>query len=103
MDGAFVTVSGEVRADNFNLVSGNLAGAGTLTVNGFLRWTGGSMTGTGVTNANGGLEISGPAGKELFARTLNNPETATWTGTGNIGMGGGAVFNNTRLFIPLRV
>lgn len=97
VDGAFVTVSGKVSAGNFEVASRNLAGAGTLSVYN-LRWTGGSMTGTGVTDARVTLEISGDADKVLESRTLNNAGTATWKGTGNIGMGNGAVFNNTGTF-----
>jgi hypothetical protein len=50
------------------------------------------MSGAGVTNANGGLALSGTT-KTLNARTLSNSGTATWSG-GDIAAGNGAIFNN---------
>src|SRR5262249_35088799 len=73
---------------------GPLGGTGTVTVAGLLTWTGGTMNGGGRTVAAGGMAISGTAGKTLSNRTLDNAGTATWTGTGNISMGSGAVWNN---------
>ena len=50
-----------------------------VTVSGATTWTGGTMTGTGVTNASGGLTIGGTAANTNYqvqlTRTLNNPGT----------------------------
>ena len=63
-------------------------------MSGLLIWTGGTMDGTGETNANGGLELSGTGTKHL-KRVLNNAGTATWTaGRVRSYHGTGAVFNN---------
>jgi hypothetical protein len=74
--------------------SGVLTGAGTLDVSGLFTWTGGSMTGSGATNAEGGLTIDGSSAKTIHERTLNNVGTATWTGTGNLNGGVGSTINN---------
>jgi phage baseplate assembly protein gpV len=73
---------------------GTLGGTATVTVTGMLTWTGGTMNGGGRTIANGGLTISGNDGKGLDHRILDNAGTATWSGSGNIGLSGGAVWNN---------
>jgi fibronectin-binding autotransporter adhesin len=87
------TVSG--GAANFNIAAstvllavsgGTLGGSGTFEVTGDLTWTGGSMTGTGVTNVAGtGSTISGAAQKNL-GRVLNNTGTMTY-----LEQGGGAI------------
>jgi hypothetical protein len=81
------------RTGALALSTGTLAGPGDLTVTGLLTWTGGTMSGSGRTVANGGMAVSGPAGKTLDGRALDNAGTATWTG-GDIAMANGAVFNN---------
>jgi hypothetical protein len=74
--------------------TGTLGGQGNVMISGLLTWTGGTMTGLGLTLAEGGIAISGTATKGLDGRTLNNFGTATWLGTGNIGIINGGVFNN---------
>jgi len=54
-----------------------LRGSGGLTVNGLLTWSKGTMGGTGVTLANGGLVIDGDQDKFLSGRTLSNAANAT--------------------------
>ena len=49
----------EVPRYTFN--AGNLRGGDTLNVEGMLNWSGGTMYGPGVTNANGGATITGSA------------------------------------------
>jgi hypothetical protein len=57
------------------------------------------MSGAGITNANGGISLSGAGAKTINAsRTLNNAATATWTGTGGIQIGTGGILNNTGTF-----
>jgi hypothetical protein len=75
-------------------LNGTLAGPGTVTVDGLLTWVAGSMSGAGLTQANGGLAFSGSQGVVLDGRTLDNRGTATWTGTGSISLRDGAVFDN---------
>ena len=76
------------------LAGGAVDGPGEITVNGFIDWTGGTIEGVGVLNANGGMAISGSGDKFLYARTINNGGTVTWTSSGNLRHGFGAVFNN---------
>ena len=64
------------------------------------------MSGSGVTNANGGIFIESSGDNLiLFGRTLNNAagQTATWTATagsgGLIALSSGAVFNNHGTFL----
>lgn len=72
--------------------SGGLAGTGTVEVAGLLSWTGGEQSGAGVTNANGGVAISGSGTKTpMGGRTLRMFGSCTWTGSGNIQVNIGSV------------
>jgi hypothetical protein len=73
---------------------GSVTGPGTLTITGRFTWAGGSMIGGSVVNANGGLVLSGTTTRTLDGDTFNNAGAATWTGSGDLVMGHGAVFNN---------
>jgi hypothetical protein len=80
------------------LAGGVLGGSGTLNTFRPVTWSGGVMTGdpastADVTNANGGLVLSGTT-KTFIARTLTNTGTATWS-SGDIVTGNSAIFNNT--------
>lgn len=68
----------------------------TLAANGRLRWTGGTMEGTGkvIIPATAQLVLNGGNHKNLRERTIDNLGTTTWTGTGDFRFGDGAVFNN---------
>jgi hypothetical protein len=92
--GGTVTFANDTTVAALTLSGGTLMGDGNMTVSGLVTWTGGTMQGGGHTIANGGMAISGNNGKTLDARTLDNAGTATWTGTGNIGMNNDAVWNN---------
>jgi len=73
--------------------AGFLAGPGTINVRGFLNWAHGTMSGSGVTNALGGLTITG--NRFLTdTRTLNNAAAATFNGVGSVQLAAGAVINN---------
>ncbi len=75
---------------------GTLAGSDTITTAGMYDWSGGTQSGAGITNANGGITLSGTLNNKVLAgRTLNNPGTATLTGTGSLLIGNGGIFNNT--------
>jgi hypothetical protein len=91
-----LTVSGSVSVQNFELTSGSLTGAGTLTVTGTMTWSGGTMSGTGSTAIAAGatLALSGNAAKQLGTRVLSNAGAATWTGTGTLQLSSGAVITN---------
>ncbi len=75
-DTTTATVAGNATLPNFTQTGGVLTGTGTLTVSGLTTWTGGSESGAGITDANGGLTIGGSdnAGYQEFldGRTLNN-------------------------------
>ena len=94
--GAIDFSSGEaLSTTQFTESGGMLDGSDTLTVSGLVEWTGGVMTGTGVLNANGGMQIANPSGIQLTGnRVVNNAATATWTGAGAISNVAGAAFNN---------
>ncbi|MBZ5640950.1 MAG: hypothetical protein LAO51_19605, partial [Acidobacteriia bacterium] len=79
-----------------SMSGGILQGTDTVTVSGLTTWTNGTMTGTGTTNANGGMSASGPFSRTLTSsRVLNVAGPTTWTGTGGFGVGTGAVINNS--------
>ena len=87
------------------ITGGTLTGAGNLTVSGLVTFTGGTISGTSVLNANGGMLIAdSPTGSStsfVDGRTINNPagQTVTWTGSNDIRLGNGAVFNNLGSFL----
>ena len=94
------TAASVPAAVTFQQNGGVVTGNGNLSVAGPYTWTGGttdSSGGTGVTNINGTLTISGTAQKTHNQRTINNNGTTTWTG-GNISSGFSATFNNTGTF-----
>ena len=41
-------------------LGGTLNGAGNLTISGLFTWSGGTMSDTGITTANGGISITTP-------------------------------------------
>jgi uncharacterized repeat protein (TIGR01451 family) len=69
---------------DFALSGGTFTGTGSLTVTGLLTWSGsgGQMNGSGITTANGGMNIGGQI---RLGRRLDLPagQTASWT-AGNI-------------------
>ncbi|MFN7965043.1 MAG: hypothetical protein U0V87_05075 [Acidobacteriota bacterium] len=87
-----------ISTATFNQSGGTLQGAATFTTTGLYTWTAGAMAGAGITNANGGMAISG-IGKEVKGgRTLNNTATATYTGSGSLGVEGGSAINNSGMW-----
>src|SRR2546423_9755913 len=60
-----------------------------------MNWTGGAMTGSGITTISSGanLVISQTATKVIQQRTLNNLGTISWSG-GQINGGLGTTWNN---------
>jgi hypothetical protein len=82
-----------LSTSSLTLSAGTLTGSDTLTVAGATTWTGGMMSGTGVTEARGGLQISGDKTKYLQGRALDNHAEGTWSG-GDIHVGYGAQLRN---------
>jgi hypothetical protein len=84
-----------ITTATFSQSGGTLQGATAFTTTGLYTWTGGAMAGAGITNANGGMSIGG-IGKELRGgRTLNNVGTATYSGSGQLGVEAGSAINNS--------
>gem|GEM_PF-5919863 len=106
LNGSNVLESGTITDNGtFEFATGviNAAGTATWTGSGVFNWTGGNFYGTGSTNVatNFHFNISGAANKVLArfgasngGHQLNNSGVITWTGTGQIVAGEGAVINN---------
>jgi hypothetical protein len=86
-------LEGQVVVPSLNLSFGTLDGASRVSVSGLCDWRGGTMRGSGVTNANGGLTISSASPKAL-SRTLNNAAAAVWLDAGTLALSDNGVFNN---------
>jgi filamentous hemagglutinin family protein len=99
--GTVTLSSGEaVAASTLDLGAGALGGTDTINVAGATNWFGGTMTGTGTTNANGNVSLQGinhtlEAGR-TFANTARS--TALWD-SGSITIGGGAAISNAGTWI----
>jgi hypothetical protein len=92
-----VTLNQDVILNKYTFSSGTTTGTFNLTCLELLTWNGGTFSGSGTTNANGGLAIGGGT-KLLSARTIANPTAATWTaglidGAGVINNLSGATFD----------
>jgi hypothetical protein len=91
-----------VTAASLNMMTGGdvgtLTGSDTLDVSGLLTWTDGTMSGSGTTVAEGGLDLGvtdgGYHGPTLEARTFVNQQTANWVGSGEFDVFSGATFVN---------
>ena len=93
-----VAIEGDVTVGALVLSSGILTGSGTLTVTGITTWTGGSMSGSGTTIAQGGLQLGDDDGyyhaELLEGRTLLNTGAATWVGAGVLYQYDSSTFDN---------
>ena len=83
-----------VSLPGFSQSGGILDGADTLNLPALFVWTGGTIQGVGVINANGGLGLSGGGARFLRERHLNTPAGATWTDAGYLAIGLGAEIHN---------
>ncbi|MBV7331282.1 hypothetical protein KFU94_24205 [Chloroflexi bacterium TSY] len=72
----------------------HLMGNGDLVANGLFTWIKGDMSGTGKVIANKDLNIQGDDAKNFRGRTIENSQTATWSGLGELKFGDGALFKN---------
>ncbi|HEY3243823.1 MAG TPA: hypothetical protein VGM03_10770 [Phycisphaerae bacterium] len=88
-----------VIVPNYTQSAGTLTGSSAFHVTGLLDFAGGTMSGSGTTNADGTLTISNYSTSKNAARNFTNNGTATWTG-GTLGISAGATFTNApgRLF-----
>ena len=91
-----IPTGASISMTNFQETSGVLDGGGTLGVTSLLNWTGGDMSGTGVTNVGGAFLLAGGT-MNLRQRTINNNGTATWS-SGVIQVGLGGTFKNNGTF-----
>ncbi|MBY0524478.1 MAG: hypothetical protein K2R98_13815 [Gemmataceae bacterium] len=92
----FHVLLGDVNVDNFRLAEGGtLSGPGNLTILGTATWTGGTMSGMGITRVNtiAAMTISGTSTKILDERTLENGGTISLDGIGLIASND-AIVNN---------
>jgi fibronectin-binding autotransporter adhesin len=84
LEGAIVVFDATASTSTLNQSAGTLGGSATLTVAGLTTWTGGTMSGSGITNSLGGLSLgaSGDTGdyETLAGRTLLSAGTGVWYG-----------------------
>ncbi len=96
LSGIVTLNSGEaISVTSLNQSGGTLTGSDNITVSGTFAWTGGTHGGSGTTNANGPMDLSG-FGKTL-GRTLNLAagQTATMSGASSyMYLSTGSTFNN---------
>src|SRR5690606_20148170 len=81
------------------LSGGTFGSGGELNVNGLLTWTGGTLGGpltgpAGVVHLLGGATAEGDGVKRFALGTVNTAATFTWSGTGDLEIGGPTTFNN---------
>jgi hypothetical protein len=92
-----LNINTNLTCERFELVSGTLSGAGTLTVSTGFNWAGGSQTGSGVTEIAPAatLTLSGASTRTLAGRTMLNRGIATWTATSSLVLNSG-LFRNAQ-------
>lgn len=93
---ATVVGNGDVAVEKFDLVNGSStwSGSGSLIILNAMRWTGGTMGGTGRTliAPNATLSLANANGVGL-QRFLENAGAVAWTGPGLIGLLSGTITN----------
>jgi hypothetical protein len=100
LDGGTVIFStgSAIAATSLTESSGTLTGSDTINVSGLTTWTGGTMSGSGTTAAQGGLQLGASDGTShyeyLETRTLSNAGSATWVGTESLYQSDGSTFAN---------
>ena len=85
---------------DYNQSAGTLLGMSALTVNGSAFWSGGVMTGTGITLLGGATSLAGDYRKDLTGgRVLTLAGASSWSGNsgvnGNIIVFAGGTLNNS--------
>jgi hypothetical protein len=103
VSGGTLNIVGNPRVRNLELTSfgppSTIAGPGNLTVLDAMNWTGGTMSGAGLTSieAGGVLSMTAPTSLFMYDRTLNVAGTTVF-GSGGLFLNNGAVFNNIGTF-----
>jgi hypothetical protein len=95
VDGGISNFTGTVATlATLTETAGTLEGSTNVTVSGLLTWSGGTMTGTGHTRANGPSAISQQS--QLSGRTFDNAGSSVWTTTSTyyLLIYGAGVWNN---------
>ncbi len=94
-----LTVINEILFDGtFHLVGQSLTVGPVMRINGLMRWSGGTISGDGATEALGGLRLEGFGTHALSGRNLFSPGDGFWTGTGHMDLADGAVFETQGAF-----
>lgn len=86
-----VTLDGLLTSENLEITTG-VNVAGTHTLSGTARWTGGTISGAMTIPINGTLSISGTADR-ILSGVLNNQGTMVWSGAHLFWMNNGHITN----------
>src|SRR5712671_1068747 len=99
LSGGSLSIELGAETTDFTLSGGTLTGAGQVTMKGTTNWTGGTMTGSGLTVVAPGamLNLTGGADRDLVAHQLDNTGTVVWN-AGRIRTGSGSVIWNEGLW-----
>jgi mannose-6-phosphate isomerase-like protein (cupin superfamily) len=99
-NGGSITLDIPITIEHFNLTSGVVTGANSLTMNQLFTWNGGRLLSGVVANANAGILFNGGS-VSLDGSTLNNAagQTAAMLGASVLSMNNNAVFNNNGIFL----
>lgn len=98
----FQVVGGETDIDGIVITNtltqsgGSILGTGEISAQNSVIWNGGFMLEVGTTTipSSGNLSIGGSQNKVMTGRTLNNSGASTMTGSGDLFLNNGSVFNN---------
>lgn len=93
ISGGSLTINNDSSVTDLTLSGGTLAADGTVAITGMFTWGGGTLTGAGTIDAQGGLAITGPDAKTLDGATLLNEGTATWDSAGVMAANGPTLWN----------
>jgi hypothetical protein len=97
--GELVLNNGSATLGALQLVNGELGGTANMTVTGLTTWTGGTLSGSGTTEAKGGLVIgtkgaTSDGAEALAGRTLINDGTAIWYARNTLAQEESSTFEN---------
>ena len=93
---ATVTADSAIAVENLDLMNGTFTGAGAVTINTLMNWSGGTMSGNGrtVIPAGATLNLAPASAAFLNTRILENDGTVLWTGAGSMVLNFGSVITN---------
>lgn len=93
--GGFLRISSPSSiSGTFTVQAGEHTIDSSLTLDGLLEWSGGTLGGVGLLTLNGGALLSGTPNKRLNGLTVENNANFVFGGTGAIVGGRGVIFNN---------